>query len=149
CELDEGEALLGGVTIQLLDANGKLVATTVTAGDGTYKFDNLRPGTYSVREVQPAGYFEGCTHAGSLGGDDSLQDNISGIVLRSGDRGVNYTLSEVPAGPISGYVFRDGPAMETKDGPPPANLDQLRDGKLTPDDLRLRGVVLELRYTLT
>src|SRR4029079_19372782 len=53
CEIDDGEARLGGVTIQLLDSSGHLVATTVTAQDGTYKFDNLRPGTYSVHEVQP------------------------------------------------------------------------------------------------
>src|SRR5262249_38790230 len=37
----------------------------------------------------------------------------------------------------------------TQDGSLPENLYQLRDGQLTPDDLRLRGVTLELRYTLT
>jgi protocatechuate 3,4-dioxygenase beta subunit len=149
CQIDDGEARLGGVTIQLLDASGQIVTTTVTAGDGTYKFDNLRAGTYSVHEVQPAGYFEGCTHAGSLGGDDSVQDSIATIVTKSGDHGINYNFSEVPAGSISGYVFRDGPTLLTQDGSVPDNLYQLRDGLLTPDDLRLRGVTLELRYTLT
>jgi serine-aspartate repeat-containing protein C/D/E len=149
CQIDEGEARLGGVTIQLLNAQGQVVATRTTASDGTYKFDGLRPGTYSVHEVQPAGYFEGCTHAGSLGGDDSVQDNITTINTISGDNGLNYNFSEVPAGLISGYVFRDGAPIPTKDGTVPDNLYQLRDGQLTPDDLRLRGVTLELRYTLT
>jgi serine-aspartate repeat-containing protein C/D/E len=149
CELDEGEVRLGGVTIQLLNANGQVVATRVTAADGSYRFDNLRPGTYSIREIQPVGYFEGCTHAGSLGGDDSMQDNITSIVTHSGDQGINYNFGELPAGMISGYVFRDGPPIPTKDGAVPDNLYQIRDGQLTPDDLRLRGVTLELRYTLT
>ncbi len=149
CEIDEGEARLGGVTIQLLNANNQIIATTTTAADGTYKFDNLRAGTYHVHEVQPAGYFEGCTHAGSLGGDDSVQDDITDIVTVGGDNGINYNFSEVPAGMLSGYVFRDGAPIVTQDGQVPANLYQIRDGQLTPDDLRLGGVHLELRYTLT
>jgi protocatechuate 3,4-dioxygenase beta subunit len=149
CQIDEGEARLGGVSVQLLDASGKVVATTTTAGDGTYKFDNLRPGTYSVHEVQPSGYYEGCTHAGSLGGDDSVQDDITGVTLQSGDNGINYNFAEVPPGTISGYVFRDGDPLESQDGTPPPNLYDLRDGILTPGDLRIPGVVLELHYTLT
>src|SRR5262249_45551318 len=117
--------------------------------DGTYKFDNLRPGTYSVHEVQPSGYFEGCTHAGSFGGDDSVQDDITGITLQSGDSGINYNFRQVPSGSISGYVFRDGPPAVTQDGTLPANLYDLRDGQLRPDDLRIPGVVLELHYTLS
>src|SRR5262249_25507177 len=62
---------------------------------------------------------------------------------------INYNFSEVPAGKISGYVFRDGPPIISPNGTVPDNLYDLRDGQLTPDDLRLRGVVLELRYTLT
>jgi hypothetical protein len=71
------------------------------------------------------------------------------VVLKSGDRGLNYNFSEVPAGSISGFVFRDGPPITTQNGDIPANIASLRDGQLTPDDLRLAGVTLELRYTLT
>ncbi len=39
-----------GVAVQLLDESGKLLAQTVTAGDGSYHFDNLKQGsTYRVR----------------------------------------------------------------------------------------------------
>jgi protocatechuate 3,4-dioxygenase beta subunit len=149
CEIDEDEARLGGVTIQLFDAQNHLVATTQTATDGTYKFTGLHAGTYHVHEVQPAGYFEGCTHAGSLGGDDSVQDDITNVVTVGGDNGINYNFSEVPAAEISGYVFRDGAPIVTSDGQVPANLYSIRDGQLTPDDQRIGGVHLELRYTLT
>lgn len=46
--LDSGEAKLGGITVTLKDANGNTVATTTTAGDGTYGFSGLRAGTYKV-----------------------------------------------------------------------------------------------------
>jgi protocatechuate 3,4-dioxygenase beta subunit len=46
---------LGGVTIQLLQ-NGKVIATTTTAADGTYSFTGLTPGLYQVQEVVPNGY---------------------------------------------------------------------------------------------
>ncbi|MBI3408888.1 MAG: peroxidase [Planctomycetes bacterium] len=46
---------LGGRVIQLLDANGVLVATTVTSRDGSYRFDGLDPGTYQIREALPRG----------------------------------------------------------------------------------------------
>src|SRR5262249_33797994 len=55
---------LGGVTINLfrdinnngtLDAgDGPPIATTTTAMDGTFSFNNLGPGTYFVEEIAPA-----------------------------------------------------------------------------------------------
>ena len=53
---DPGERPLGGVTVQLVDAGGNVVATTVTASDGSYRFDNVEPGTYTLRQTQPDGY---------------------------------------------------------------------------------------------
>ena len=48
------------MTIQLLDARGAASSPRGRpTADGSYKFDNLPPGTYSVRELQPAGYFDG------------------------------------------------------------------------------------------
>src|SRR5207253_429837 len=81
--------------------------------------------------------------------DDSVQDDITGVTLQSGDNGIHYNFSEVPAASISGYVFRDGPPIQTQDGTPPVNLYDLRDGVLRPGDLRIPGVVLELHYTLS
>ena len=44
-----GEPGLAGVTVRLLDATGATeLATTTTAGDGSYTFPNLDPGTYTI-----------------------------------------------------------------------------------------------------
>ena len=46
---------LSGVQVDLLDSQGTVIATTTTDEQGHYKFEGLRPGTYSVFEHQPAG----------------------------------------------------------------------------------------------
>ena len=46
---DAGEPGISGVTVQLLDASNNVVATTTTAGDGNYTFNNLAAGTYTVK----------------------------------------------------------------------------------------------------
>ena len=48
---DAGEVGINGVTVQLLNASGTVIATTTTAGDGNYTFANLAPGTYTVKVV--------------------------------------------------------------------------------------------------
>ena len=149
CIFDPDESPISGVTVQLLDANGAVVATAKTDALGRYKFEGLRPGVYSVREIQPSGFFDGDEIPGSNGGDDSQDDLIANVVLRSGDQAVNYDFCETPPASVSGFVFQDGAAIATRDGKVPANLAELRDGKLTGDDVRLKGVRLELRDTLT
>ena len=54
--LNEAGTGIGGVTLQLLDASGQLVAVTTTAPYGTYTFTNLLAGDYSVIQTQPAAY---------------------------------------------------------------------------------------------
>ena len=149
CVYDPSEPVLAGVTIELIGADGNVLARTVTDAQGRYKFSNLTPGTYSVREYQPEGYFHGCQQAGSHGGDDSVDDWITQITLTSGQNAVNYNFAEIPPAALSGYVFRDGAPIYTLDGKVPDNLYEIRDGVLTPDDYRIPGVVLELRHTLT
>jgi serine-aspartate repeat-containing protein C/D/E len=149
CVLEPGESGIAGVTIQLLNAQGSVIATRQTDGAGRYKFDNLPPGVYTVRELQPAGYFDGPDEAGSLGGDASANDVVSNVTLLSGDDATDYDFCEKPPATLSGYVFRDGGLIFSLTGAPPANLYEIRDGKLTADDVRIGGVMLELRNTLT
>jgi protocatechuate 3,4-dioxygenase beta subunit len=52
---DDGELPIGGITVTLLDADGAVVATTTTAADGTYRFDGLDAGAYTVVFDEPAG----------------------------------------------------------------------------------------------
>jgi hypothetical protein len=48
---------LAGVTIELLNSAGTVVDTTTTDASGAFSFTGKTPGTYSVREVVPADYF--------------------------------------------------------------------------------------------
>ena len=58
---DAGEPGINGVTVQLLDAGGNVIATTTTSGDGGYAFGGLAGGSYSVKIVAsslPSGFVE-------------------------------------------------------------------------------------------
>jgi hypothetical protein len=48
---DSAGRRLSGITIILIDTNGIAVRSQITAGDGTYSFSNLEPGTYRIFEV--------------------------------------------------------------------------------------------------
>jgi uncharacterized surface anchored protein len=70
---DSGEAGIAGVTVQLKDAGGQVVATTTTDGSGAYHFD-VNAGTYSVTVQAPAGYV--ATQQGQ-GGNDATDSDIN------------------------------------------------------------------------
>ena len=144
---DEGsDELLAGVTIQLLDADGSVIAETVTDDSGTYTFDGLRPGEYAVRQIQPDGLFSGAEVVGSNGGEAS-SNLLSSIVLTSGEEATGYDFCEHLPGELHGTVFQDGPPIETEDGLPSEGFRDIRDGIFTAGvDQGIEGVVLELYF---
>ena len=112
-----GEEGIGGVTVQLLNASGTVVATTTTstaAGQvGYYEFKNLAPGTYGVHEMQPSGWLDGKDKAGDHGGAAATEvagivDKITGAVLVFGDHAINYNFGELLPGSIAGQVQAHG-----------------------------------------
>lgn len=107
CTYDPGELLLAGVTIRLLDATGREIATTTTNSEGRYKFEGIVPGTYTIVEDQPVGYFEGSANPGSAGGNAETPSRIGTITLTSGQVAVDYDFCEKPPAEISGIVFVD------------------------------------------
>ena len=143
--LDAGEAVLPGVTVRLLDKQGRVLATTHTDAAGGYRFEGLRPGTYAVSEEQPSQYFDGGQRAGSHGGNAGGKNSITAIPVPAGQELVNYDFWELPAGRLAGYVFQDGEPLVTPDGQPPANLREVRDGQQQAGDKPIAGVTLELR----
>lgn len=80
-EQDPLEPGLGGVTVNLIDAVADtVIATTVTAADGSYEFTNLVPGFGYVVEFEiPAGSYASPQDAGAvLDEDDSDADPTTG-----------------------------------------------------------------------
>lgn len=86
---------LGGVTVTLAgtDDVGPLSITVFTTGTGRYEFPNLRPGTYSITETQPAGYVDGKDTIGSPGGATD-NDRFFNIALAAGFQGANNNFGE-------------------------------------------------------
>ena len=103
--IDAGEKPIGGVTVYLLDSSGSRIATTTTAQDGTYCFDQLRPGTYGVEEVQPQAYLDGKDTAGTAGGVTDVNDHITQIKLVAGTNAEDNNFGEIPPSSLSGYVL--------------------------------------------
>jgi protocatechuate 3,4-dioxygenase beta subunit len=128
CVQDPEEVGLAGVLIELFNESGQLVGSTTTASNGSYQFNNLSAGVYTIRETQPTGYFQGGQVAGSGGGDDSQDDVISQITLGPGQSLTRYDFCELTPGSISGKVWSN------------LDLDQEFDSNETP----IPGVLIEL-----
>ncbi len=107
----EPEPTKAGVTINLLDLEGNVVATTVTDHDGNYTFADVPVGDYRIEGVAPDGTKFTIQNAGS---DDSIDSdvNASGLsdVITVSDGGtvdVDFGVCEIKEGAISGTVFCD------------------------------------------
>ncbi len=107
---DTNESGIGNVTVTLTGTNdlGQTVSlTTTTSNTGAYSFSNLRPGTYTLTETQPAGYLEGHDNVGSLGGSAAVIDVFSGVAATAGANGTNYNFGEILPASVTGYVYND------------------------------------------
>ena len=99
------EGCYSGVTVQLLDKDGKVITTTTTDKDGKYSFEHLPDGTYSVKVVKDGAL----TNTDQTGDPDSKLDNASEPITLDeknpikGDVDFGY----VPNNTITGTVYRD------------------------------------------
>lgn len=142
----EDDRALANVTLELLDADGGVIATTTTDAEGNYSFKGILPGEYAIRESQPDGFFNGGQFAGT-GGGDVLENLIENIVVSSGQILTNYDFCEVEGAEIHGRVWEDGPAIETTGGILPDGYRGLRDGVYQAGlDTPLAGVRMELYF---
>ncbi len=115
---DAGEPAIQGVRLTLTGTDDQGVITTQTFDtliDGSYAFDQLRPGTYTLTQSQitgnaPSGrlWIDGKETDGNYGnGDITVNDVNSSIELVAGNTAINYNFAEVVESIVSGYVFHD------------------------------------------
>lgn len=145
-DTNAGDEPLAGVTMQLLNGSGEVIAETKTDSNGHYAFGDLLPGEYSVRQVQPGDVFTSGERVGS-GGGQAAENILSNIVIESGQNLVNYNFCEQPGAEIHGRVWEDGPAFQNESGTLPDGYRNLRDGTYDPSvDTPIAGVRMELWY---
>ena len=106
---DSGESGIGGVTVNLTgtdDLGNPVSLSQITAADGSYSFTGLRPGSYTLADSQPSGYFDGKNTIGSQGGTAS-SSQLANINLTFGVNGGNNNFGELLPGSVSGSVYDD------------------------------------------
>ena len=125
--LNPGEKGYPEQTVQLLDKDGAVVATTKTDANGAYSFDNLPDGTYSVRVVKDGAL----TDTEQTGDPDSTLDNASEPITlnEANPTKKNVDFGYVPDYFITGTIYRDGN----------------RSGALDSDEKLYEGVTVQLR----
>ena len=90
---ENNEIGIGGVTITATSVSNGSSQTTLTNADGSYSFIGLQPGTYTIKETQPAFYIDGRdTHNGV---DSPLNDQFAGITLVSSQLASGYNFGEL------------------------------------------------------
>ena len=111
------EGRYSGVTVQLLDASGNVVATTTTDKDGKYSFEHLPDGTYSVKVVKDGALAD----ADQTGDPDNKLDNASEPITLDEDNPTkgDVDFGYVPNNTITGTVYRDDNRDKTIDGDEP------------------------------
>ncbi|MCA0454207.1 MAG: carboxypeptidase regulatory-like domain-containing protein [Chloroflexi bacterium] len=108
---DGAETGASGVTVNLLNSAGTIIATTTTNATGNYLFNNLPPDDYRVEFVLPAGYQFSPPDAG---GDDSLDSDANPTTGRTilvnlppGTNDLSRDAGIVPLTSIGNFVWRD------------------------------------------
>ncbi|WP_419613577.1 SdrD B-like domain-containing protein [Thiolapillus sp.] len=104
----DSDSGLGGVIVVLRDSTGTIVATTTTAADGSYSFNGLAPGNYSIEESDPAGH-------SSTADTDGANDNAVAVTLAPGGDSSGNDFLDTALGSIGNYVWHDDDGNGVRD----------------------------------
>lgn len=96
---------LANVTVRLIgtdDLGAAVDRTTTTDVNGAFAFNDVRPGTYTLIETQARGFRDGRETAGPAGGDTTVNEVISGIVIGPGGTALDNLFGEqlIPPPPL-------------------------------------------------
>jgi hypothetical protein len=102
-DLGDGEPRLGGVTVELRDTDGIVVATATTAADGSYEFDDVPTGAYTIvvdESTLPAGL-----DRPTFDPDGALDGRHPVVVPPAGSTGNDFGYTG--SGEVTGAAFVD------------------------------------------
>lgn len=102
----EGELLMSGVSLELVDERGGAVVKRTASTDQGFRFDNVRPGAYTVRLTLP--------EQSSPAGDSSstfvangLRMTQTGVTVEAGEDVDGLTTGLVSATSVAGRLYLD------------------------------------------
>ncbi len=122
--LDPTESGIGGVTVNLLDSNGDVIATVVTNPDGTFTFSGVPDGNYTIQIADNGGQLTNLQPT-----TPSAEAGQRPVVVSGGDvTGVNFGYAGL--GPIGDTIWSD------------ANGNGVQD----PGEIGIGGVTVRLYY---
>ncbi len=107
--VDLTEVGIAGTQIFLSGADylGRPVSfVTTTIADGTFVFNNLTDGVFTLTEAQPIGFLDGIDTNGSQPGTQT-NDQFTTISLGVGQAATGYLFGEIPPASLSGVVYLD------------------------------------------
>jgi uncharacterized repeat protein (TIGR01451 family) len=122
--LDAGESGIGGVSVNLLDSNGDVIATVVTNPDGTFTFSGVPNGSYTIQIADNGGQLANLqpTTLAAVDGERPVVVNNANV------SGVNFGYAGL--GPIGDTIWSD------------ANGNGVQD----PGEIGIAGVEVKLYY---
>lgn len=108
---DEGEAACTAAWVELVNADGETVAKVQPDERGSYQFEGLAPGRYTVRFTAEDGCgFSGTERTVARGGVQESETNVSGtrvITVESGKTAASSHAGVVRLTAVSGRVWED------------------------------------------
>ncbi|GGO64695.1 hypothetical protein GCM10010910_20150 [Microbacterium nanhaiense] len=109
---NEGEPVLPGVTVELIDVeSGEVVAKTVTDDNGRYIFDELRRGEYKLRFTLTDEQAKVYTFTDVHAGDDDLADSDA---TRGSGLTVSFVLDGSNGSLVSGEQYEFGEVLASE-----------------------------------
>lgn len=111
CIRDAGEPGIARLMIELLDETGKFLAMEYSGTDGSYRFDGLPPGDYTLRAA-PYNFYPGQPLEGmaAVCGQDGA---FRRLALKAGapatGQDLGFTARNAPAAELAGFTIEEGP----------------------------------------
>ena len=102
----EGELLMSGVSLELVDERGGTVVKRTASTDQGFRFDNVRPGAYTVRLTLPDQSSPAADSASTFVAN-GLRMTQTGVTVEAGEDVDGLTTGLVSATSVAGRLYLD------------------------------------------